>query len=127
MGIAAGFMKATNECYALAIEKDIFEDYKLQNIEKNDLTMTREEAIRIVAASDDEKACIVGTTGMISHELFEARAVWNQGHERDFLTVGAMGHASQITLGIALQKPERKVNCFDGDYIMHMGNMALLA
>src|SRR5574344_802033 len=39
--IAADFMKATNECYALVIEKDTFEDYKLQNVEKNDLTMSR--------------------------------------------------------------------------------------
>ena len=66
---------------------------------------------------------------MISRELFEARTAWNQGHERDFLTVGSMGHASQIALGIALQKPERKVYCFDGDgaSIMHMGNMAITA
>ncbi|MBQ0023928.1 MAG: phosphonopyruvate decarboxylase [Prevotellaceae bacterium] len=127
--IAADFMKATNECYALVIEKDTFEDYKLQNVEKNDLTMSREEAIQKVAASIEDNACIVSTTGMISRELFEARTAWGQGHERDFLTVGSMGHASQIALGIALQKPERRVYCFDGDgaSIMHMGNMAITA
>lgn len=127
--IAADFMKATNECYALVIEKDTFDAYKLQNVEVNDLTMTREEAIQKVAASIEDNACIVSTTGMISRELFEARTAWNQGHERDFLTVGSMGHASQIALGIALQKPERKVYCFDGDgaSIMHMGNMAITA
>ena len=40
-----------------------------------------------------------------------------------------MGHASQIALGIALEKPDRKVWCFDGDgaSIMHMGNMAIVA
>lgn len=127
--IAADFMKATNECYALVIEKDTFEDYKLQNVEKNDLTMSREEAIQKVAANIEDNACIVSTTGMISRELFEARTAWGQGHERDFLTVGSMGHASQIALGIALQKPERRVYCFDGDgaSIMHMGNMAITA
>lgn len=127
--IAADFMKATNECYALVIEKETFEDYTLQNVEENNLIMAREEAIRTVAASVNDKACIVGTTGMISRELFEARTAWRQGHERDFLTVGAMGHASQIALGIALQKPDRKVYCFDGDgaSIMHMGNMAISA
>lgn len=127
--IAADFMKKTNECYALVIEKDTFDAYKLQNVEVNDLNMTREEAIQKVAASIEDTACIVSTTGMISRELFEARTAWNQGHERDFLTVGSMGHASQIALGIALQKPERKVYCFDGDgaSIMHMGNMAITA
>ena len=127
--IATDFMKITNECYALVIEKDTFEAYKLQNVVTNHLTMSREEAIHKVAASIEDNACIVSTTGMISRELFEARTAWNQSHERDFLTVGSMGHASQIALGIALQKPERRVYCFDGDgaIIMHMGNMAITA
>ena len=115
--------------YALVIEKDTFEDYKLQNVEVNNLTMSREEAIQTVAAVLGEKDCIVSTTGMISRELFEYRVAMNQGHERDFLTVGSMGHASQIALGIAMAQPERRVWCFDGDgaTIMHMGSMAIVA
>ena len=118
-----------NEVYALVIEKDTFDDYKLQNIEVNDLPMSREEAIQAVAQALDSKDVIVSTTGMISRELFEAREAWGQGHERDFLTVGSMGHASQIALGIALEKKDRKVWCFDGDgaTIMHMGSMAIVA
>ena len=120
---------ANKEVFALVIEKDTFEDYKLQNVEVNDLTMSREEAIQTVAAALGEKDCIVSTTGMISRELFEYRAAMNQGHERDFLTVGSMGHASQIALGIALAQPERRVWCFDGDgaAIIHMGSMAIVA
>ena len=120
---------ANKEVFALVIEKDTFEDYKLHNVEVNDLTMSREEAIQTVAAALGEKDCIVSTTGMISRELFEYRAAMNQGHERDFLTVGSMGHASQIALGIALAQPERRVWCFDGDgaAIMHMGSMAIVA
>lgn len=116
------------DMFALVIEKDTFDEYKLQNVEKNDLTMSREEAIQTVAAALGEKDCIVSTTGMISRELFEYRAGVNQGHERDFLTVGSMGHASQIALGIALAQPERRVWCFDGDgaTIMHMGSMAIV-
>lgn len=117
------------EVYALVIEKDTFDAYTLQNVEKNDLTMSREEAIQIVAAELGDKDCIVSTTGMISRELFEYRTAKGQGHERDFLTVGSMGHASQIALGIALEKRDRKVWCFDGDgaTIMHMGSMAIVA
>lgn len=117
------------EVFALVIEKDTFEDYKLQNVEVNDLALSREEAIQTVAAALGEKDCIVSTTGMISRELFEYRAAMNQGHERDFLTVGSMGHASQIALGIALAQPGRRVWCFDGDgaAIMHMGSMAIVA
>ena len=122
-------MKETGEVYALVIEKDTFEDYKLQSVAKNDLTMSREEAIQTVAAALGEKDVIVSTTGMISRELFEYRAQKCEGHERDFLTVGSMGHASQIALGIAMEKEDRKVWCFDGDgaTIMHMGSMAIVA
>ena len=121
---------ANKEVFALVIEKDTFDNYQLSTVNSQlELTLSREEAIQTVAAALGEKDCIVSTTGMISRELFEYRAAMNQGHERDFLTVGSMGHASQIALGIALAQPERRVWCFDGDgaAIMHMGSMAIVA
>lgn len=118
-----------NEVFALIVEKDTFGEYKLQNVDVNSLGLSREAAVQAVAAALGEKDCIVSTTGMISRELFEYRAAMGQGHERDFLTVGSMGHASQIALGIALAQPGRRVWCFDGDgaAIMHMGSMAIVA
>ena len=126
---AVDYMRHTNECYALVIEKDTFDTYTLQNVEENNLALSREEAIQIVAAAISAKDVVVSTTGMISRELFEYRTAMNQGHERDFLTVGSMGHASQIALGIALAQSRRRVWCFDGDgaAIMHMGGMAIVA
>lgn len=124
-----GYMAKTKESFAFVVEKDTFEDYKLQNNQQyENLEMSREEAIQIVADSLDENAVIVSTTGMISRELFEYRANSNQTHEKDFLTVGSMGHASQIALGIALEKSNHKIYCFDGDgaTIMHMGSMAII-
>jgi len=127
---AVDYMEDTNEVYALVVEKDTFEAYTIHNVEiVKDFTMSREEAIQIVAATLGEKDAIVSTTGMISRELFEYRTIMNQSHEKDFLTVGSMGHASQIALGIALEKPERRIWCFDGDgaTIMHMGAMSIVA
>lgn len=122
-------MTTTKEAYALVIEKDTFDGYTLQNVVDNDLSLAREEAIHTVAAALGKKDVIVSTTGMISRELFEYRVSKSEGHERDFLTVGSMGHASQIALGIALEKTDRRVWCFDGDgaSIMHMGSMAIVA
>lgn len=126
---ATAIMAQTKECYALVVEKDTFESYTLQKTVIHDFPLTREEAIQTVAAALDEKDVIVSTTGMISRELFEYRTAMEQGHERDFLTVGSMGHANQIALGIAMEKNNRRVWCFDGDgsTIMHMGNMAIVA
>ena len=127
---AVAYMQATKQCYALVIEKDTFDNYQLSTVNSQlELSLSREDAIQTVAAALGEKDCIVSTTGMISRELFEYRTAKNEGHERDFLTVGSMGHASQIALGIALEKQDRKVWCFDGDgaSIMHMGSMAIVA
>lgn len=93
----------------------------------NAAEISREEAIRCIAAAS-QNDLIVSTTGKASRELFEIRQSRGEGHERDFLTVGSMGHASSIALGIALQKPHRKVWCIDGDgaALMHMGAMAVI-
>lgn len=127
--LAVEFMQKAKECYALIIEKDTFDAYALQNKQENNLTLSREEAIKVVASAIGDKDVIVSTTGMISRELFEYRAMNGQGHERDFLTVGSMGHASQIALGIAMEKQDRCVWCFDGDgaAIMHLGGLAIVA
>lgn len=126
---AVTFMNETKEAYALIIEKDTFDEYELINIDLSDLTLGREDAIKIVSDFIKEEDVTISTTGMISRELFEYREIMRQGHNRDFLTVGSMGHASQIALGLALHKPNRKVFCFDGDgaVIMHMGSMAIIA
>lgn len=125
---AVRYMSETKEAYALIVRKGTFDEYKLQKSVESGLTMPRETAIGIAAGCIEPKAVIVSTTGMISRELFEYRANNGEAHERDFLTVGSMGHASQIALGIALQQPHRRVYCFDGDgaSIMHMGNMAIV-
>ncbi|MBR2676903.1 MAG: phosphonopyruvate decarboxylase [Solobacterium sp.] len=94
---------------------------------RNDYPMIREEVIRhIVAVSKEDP--IVSTTGKASRELFEIREANQQSHQYDFLTVGSMGHSSSIALGVAVNKPETKVWCIDGDgaVLMHMGAMALI-
>lgn len=89
---------------------------------------TREDAIALVTAALPAEATIVATTGMISRELYEQRGALGQSRAGDFLTVGAMGHASQIALGIARARPDAQVVCLDGDgaVLMHMGGLALI-
>lgn len=89
--------------------------------------MTREEIIQhIVKVSGDDP--VVSTTGKASRELFETRVRNGQSHKYDFLTVGSMGHSSSIALGVAINKPNTKVWCVDGDgaVLMHMGAMAVI-
>lgn len=94
---------------------------------KNDNIMKREDIIKhIVAVSGDDP--IISTTGKASRELFEIREANEQSHQHDFLTVGSMGHSSSIALGVAINKPEKKIWCIDGDgaLLMHMGAMPVI-
>ena len=102
-------------------------EYGKKAVYRNDFSMLREEGIRrIVTAAEGD--IIVSTTGKASRELFEVREALGQGHQRDLLTVGSMGHSSSIALGLALQKPEKRVWCLDGDgaALMHMGALAVV-
>ena len=94
---------------------------------KNNNRMLREEIIQhIVKVSGEDP--IVSTTGKASRELFETRVANGQSHKYDFLTVGSMGHSSSIALGVAINKPDQRIWCIDGDgaVLMHMGSMAVL-
>jgi phosphonopyruvate decarboxylase len=121
--------KENNRPCALVVKKGSFSSYQLQNTTSLEFPMLREDAIKIVIDNMASEDIVVSTTGVASRELFEYREALGHGHERDFLTVGGMGHASQIALGIALHKPDRQVYCFDGDgaALMHMGAMAINA
>ncbi|MBD5462856.1 MAG: phosphonopyruvate decarboxylase [Lachnospiraceae bacterium] len=111
---------------AFVIKKDAL-DYDNKAVYRNSYAMKREEVIKhIVNVAGQD--LIVSTTGKASRELFEIREENGQGHDRDFLTVGSMGHSSSIALGVALQEPNKKVWCIDGDgaMLMHMGAMAVI-
>ncbi|MEA5145191.1 MAG: phosphonopyruvate decarboxylase [Candidatus Limiplasma sp.] len=91
--------------------------------------MTREAAIRRLVQDAAETDYFVSTTGKASRELFELREALGQGHGRDFLTVGSMGHANMIALGMAKARPDAAFWCVDGDgaAMMHLGGLAIEA
>lgn len=94
---------------------------------KNDNMMVREEIIQYIVKASGEDP-IISTTGKTSRELFEIRVANGQSHRYDFLTVGSMGHSSSIALGVAINKPDQRIWCIDGDgaVLMHMGSMAVI-
>lgn len=114
--------------FAFVVRKDTFAPYVLQNNQSSQASMSREDAIECVMLDADADAVFVSTTGMASRELYELREKHGMKHNQDFLTVGSMGHASQIALAIAINCPERNVYCIDGDgaTIMQMGGLATI-
>lgn len=126
--VMAGFRKCmeNGKSVAFVIRKGAL-TYDGKVTYANDHSLTREEIIEQIIHVSGEDA-VVATTGKAGRELFELRERKGEGHEHDFLTVGSMGHSSSIALGIALNKPEKKVWCIDGDgaVLMHMGAMAVI-
>ena len=113
---------------ALLIRKGTFAAYTPDARPATDSELTRADALEILLERLRPDDLLVSTTGMASREVFDFRERHGQGHDHDFLTVGSMGHCSQIALGLAQHLPERSVVCVDGDgaVLMHMGSLAII-
>tara|TARA_Y100000768_G_scaffold289138_1_gene223295 strand:- start:12407 stop:13543 length:1137 start_codon:yes stop_codon:yes gene_type:complete len=123
--------KETQGPVFLVAKKNIFKKYQYTQLEHKvirNIQRTREDVIREIIPCFPKNTLIVATTGMASREIFEYRESLDSNHGLDFLTVGGMGHASQIALGIAMKSNNKNIVCIDGDgaAIMHLGSMAII-
>ena len=112
---------------AIVVRKNTFEPYTSLNENNTNYSLKREDAIQLILDKLSNDDLVVSTTGKPSREVYEYRVAKQQGHQNDFLTVGSMGHCSQIALGVALNT-NRNVYCLDGDgaLIMHMGALSII-
>ena len=117
-----------NGQFTLIVRKGTFEKEK-PFLWENGNTLVREEVLGEILMRIPRDAVIVSTTGKISRELYEQSCKIYGNHDNIFMTVGGMGHASMIALGIAKKKPDKKVVCIDGDgaALMHMGAIPFIA
>lgn len=113
---------------ALLVKKNSFTEYKISK-PHSDFSLSREQAIIEVINLFNKDELIVATTGKAARELYELRESRQESHQRDFLNVGAMGHASMIALKLACEFPARRVICLDGDgaMLMHLGALVTIA
>eukprot|EP00456_Euglypha_rotunda_P057794 TRINITY_DN4789_c0_g1_i5.p1 TRINITY_DN4789_c0_g1~~TRINITY_DN4789_c0_g1_i5.p1 ORF type:complete len:253 (-),score=51.56 TRINITY_DN4789_c0_g1_i5:29-787(-) len=153
LGVALEYLKQKSAPYAFLVKRQTFTKYEMKKppiIEPNqpnvegksrspsqsfslqNLQLLREEAVDMLLEQTTKteelksKNILVTTTGFTSRELYTLREKRKEGHSREFMTVGSMGHACSIALGIALAKPNRQVITIDGDgaVLMHMGSLA---
>jgi len=113
---------------ALLVRKGSFAPYTLRKNPQSNYPLSREQAIQQLIEQLDSRDLVVATTGMPARELYELRMARGDGIGNDFLTVGSMGHAVSIALGLACSQPKRRVICLDGDgsVLMHMGSLAIV-
>ena len=94
---------------------------------KSDEDMSREQILSHIVSTSEKSDVFVCTTGKLSREMYEIRDQLGEKHDRDFLTVGSMGHSISIAHGIALAHKQKRIYCLDGDgaILMHMGSLAV--
>ena len=126
---AVNYCATTRQPYALIAPKGVMADPDKPNNADDTYPMSREEVIETILDYMPEDTVYSATTGRATRELFFLREKRNESKSHDFLNVGAMGHASSVALGIALEKPERYVVVLDGDSaaMMHMGAMTMVS
>ena len=130
-GVIAKLKKITldHSCpTAIIVRRGTFSSSDSSSGNKFKTTVSRENALQKVIESIELGAAIISTTGMLSRELYELRALKGQ-LQTDLLTVGAMGHAISIASGVACAKPDKPVFCLDGDgsMLMHLGALSISA
>lgn len=126
---AVAYCTDHRQSYAFIAPKGVMATREKENHQDTLYPMSREEAIGIILDHMPKDTIYAATTGRATRELFFLRETRNETKARDFLNVGSMGHASSVALGIALEKPERKVVVLDGDSaaMMHMGALTMVS
>jgi phosphonopyruvate decarboxylase len=129
---AIASMRSSSSAVALLCREGTFAQPQNKKLPGNSTqlsyNLSREEAIEAILAQLSGEEAVICTTGYTAREIYGQRENRKATHARDFLNAGAMGHVSQIALGIALAQPDREVICLDGDgsVIMHMGTLATI-
>ncbi|RKT45553.1 phosphonopyruvate decarboxylase [Thiocapsa rosea] len=128
---AVSTARAASQPTALLVKKNILARKEKAgfDMEEQQYLLSREDAIRTIISSAPEDTIYVASTGRITREIHAIRDALGQPHDRDFLNVGAMGHALSIAAGIAVARSDRHVMCIDGDgaSIMHLGSLPATA
>ncbi len=130
--IANNYFIKKKSAFAILFPSGTISASENENIKKKERgeygNIVREDLLRIIHKNQKTNDIFIATTGKISREIFELREIEQVSHEKDFLTVGSMGCASAIALGIALQKPKHRIVLIDGDgaCLMRMEHLATI-
>ncbi|MBQ7624457.1 MAG: phosphonopyruvate decarboxylase [Clostridia bacterium] len=126
---AVKYCRENRRPYGLIAPKGVMAAADKPNNTDDTYPMSREEAIELILDNMPDDTVYSATTGRATRELFFLREKRGESKSHDFLNVGSMGHASSVAMGIALERPDRRVVALDGDSaaIMHLGAMTTVS
>ena len=126
---AVSYMEQQSLPYALIVRRGLFSAYPSpEPVGGESELMTREDVIRMTLDAFGLDTVFVATTGKASRELFELRHTRGECVSGDLYTVGGMGCAAAIGLGVAQSRGDRQVCVIDGDgaALMQLGTLATI-
>ncbi|KAF4449348.1 phosphonopyruvate decarboxylase [Fusarium austroafricanum] len=93
------------------------------------LTLSRGHAVRIVLKRLYPSDMTVSSVGEISREIYKVRKERHEDMSHSFLSIGAMGNTYPLAFGVHMGPHKGRVICVEGDgsFLMHLGNVAVLA
>jgi phosphonopyruvate decarboxylase len=111
---------------ALLVPEEIFESYKGKPGEQTH-SLDREAVVGQLIAHLQGDEVVVCTTGKAGREFYEQNKIAGNKIRKYMLSVGAMGHANHVALGIHQYSGQRVV-MLDGDgaLLMQMGGLATI-
>lgn len=124
---AIGLASKEQRPVALIVPENIFEEYK--GVEEDEpYSLVREEVIAALISKLKGDETVVCTTGKTGREFYEQNKAAGQKIKKYLLSVGAMGHANHIALGLQMGSDEKLV-VLDGDgaLLMQMGALPTIA
>ncbi|KAG5803151.1 hypothetical protein H9Q71_012257 [Fusarium xylarioides] len=91
--------------------------------------LSREHSIRIILKRLYPEDVTVSSVGGNSREIYMVRKENKEDLSRAFLSIGAMGHTYPLAFGVQIGHHKGRVVCVEGDgsFLMHVGNVAVLA
>lgn len=112
---------------ALIVPEGVFEKYEGKE-KADEYSLVREEVIGHIIEKLNGDEVVVCTTGKSGREFYESNTAAGNKISKYLLSVGAMGHANHIALGIK-GKSNEKIVMIDGDgaVLMHMGSLPVIA
>ena len=113
--------------FAFVVEENFFEKDSRSLEVKSDFD-SREKYILEISSLFQNSEIFVSTTGKTSRELYFINKNSKLSDKQVFYSIGGMGHASSIALGIAKSNKNNKVILLDGDgaLLMHMGILPII-
>ena len=123
-GRAIELARDRNGPVALVVREGSFERYTSADVAEP-FTLERNWVLRQVVEEISGEDICLSTTGHISREIYAHMKDLGSPIGQYFFNIGAMGHNSQVALGVSMFAGKRRVFCVDGDgaLLMHMGGL----